>query len=91
MKFNKKENTVQGEQRHIVTSEGVKAIAEMPSPTDKAGMTKYLVYTGQGHHNSTTETTATEQHEHDDAAKKLKVALTNAPVLLRSKETADSG
>ena len=87
---------------HIVTSEGVKvdnakvkAIAEMPPPTDKArlqrmlGMTKYLAQYIPG------ETTITAplrqllrkdnmwqwQHEHDEAVKKLKDALTNAPVL----------
>ena len=67
----------------------------MPPPTDKArlqrmlGMTKYLAQYIPG------ETTITAplrqllrkdnmwqwQHEHDEAVKKLKDALTNAPVL----------
>lgn len=87
---------------HVVTSEGVKAdeakvkaIAEMPPPTDKAGlqrmlgMTKYLAQYIPG------EATITAplrqllrkdnmwqwQHEQDEAVRKLKEALTNAPVL----------
>lgn len=87
---------------HIVTLEGVKAdeakikaIAEMPLPTNKAGlqrmlgMTKYLAQYIPGEATITAplrqllrkDNVWQWQHEHDDVVKKLKDALTNAPVL----------
>lgn len=87
---------------HVVTSDGVKvddakvkAIVDMPSPTDRPalqcmlGMVKYLSQYIPGEASVTAplrqllrrDSVWQWQHEHDEAVKKLRDALVTAPVL----------